>query len=263
MIRLIDILKVQGIALGHYKIHLATGSISPYFQGKFKEWQEAQNGKNFECETVIALIQRGGDRWLFGGVYRILGVHKGVKQPFQYETELLPGQDDLVGRIIVKFKREFRAAYIWGTKYGDQLEVAEILDSPLSIEEFEGFNKVRLKHTELKVIVQKQEPSWRSVLSSVSGVYLIMDTATGKAYVGSAYGSGGIWQRWCAYAGTCHGGNVELKALLETTSADYSDHFEYSILEIADPLATKEQVLDRESHWKDILMSRTFGYNSN
>jgi hypothetical protein len=90
-----------------------------------------------------------------------------------------------------------------------------------------------------------------------------MDTATGKTYVGSAYGSGGIWQRWCAYAETRHGGNVELKALLDTTGAEHGDHFQYSILEIADPLATERQVLEREGHWKDVLMSRTFGYNSN
>lgn len=168
MKRLIDILKGQGVALGHYKIHLATaGNTSPleaYWQGSFKEWQEGQNAKNFECETVIGLIHRGGDRWLFGGVYRVLGVREGVTTPFQYETELLPGQDDLIGRVIVRYKREFRAAYIWGEKYGNQLEVAEILDSPLSIAEFEGYNKVRLRHSELRVIVQRREPSWSSDL---------------------------------------------------------------------------------------------------
>jgi hypothetical protein len=151
MIKLTDLLKVQGIALRNYKIHLATGRSSPleaYLQGKFKEWQEQQNAKNFECRMVVALIHRGGDRWLFGGVYRILSVKKGVTHPFQYNTELLPGQDDLVGRVVVKFKRLFRNSYIWGEKYGQKLEVAEILDSPLSIKGFEGYNKVWLKHME-------------------------------------------------------------------------------------------------------------------
>jgi len=267
MIQLIDILKVQGVALGRYKVHLATaGKTSPmeaYLDGTFKEWQEGQNAKNFECETVIGLIHRGGDRWLFGGAYRILGVKEGITIPFQYETELLPGQADLVGRIIVKYKREFRAAYIWGEKYGYQLEVAEILDSPLSVAKFEGYNKVRLKHSELKVIVQKQEPSWSSALSSVGGVYLIMDTSIGKAYVGSAYGIGGIWQRWCCYAVNGHGGNAELITLLGTQGAEYAGHFQYAVLEIADLLDTEDQVLKREGHWKEVLKSRTFGYNSN
>lgn len=71
MIRLIDILEAQGIPLGHYKLHLATtGKSSPlhaYWQGRFKEWQEDQNGRNFQCESVLALIHRANDRWLFGG----------------------------------------------------------------------------------------------------------------------------------------------------------------------------------------------------
>ena len=266
MIRLIDILKTQGISLGRYKIHLATaGKTSPleaYWQGTFKEWQEEQNAKNFECETVIGLIHRGGDRWLFGGVYHIIGV-EGVKPRFRYKTELLAGQDDLVGRIVVRYKRDFRSSYIWGDKYGSQLEVAEILESPFAIEEFEGYNKVRLSHSQLKVIVRRCEPSWQSALSSISGVYLIMDTETGKTYVGSAYGKGGIWQRWRCYADNGHGNNAELMALPDTKGAAYAEYFQYCILEIADPLATKDQVWERENHWKDVLMSRKFGYCSN
>jgi hypothetical protein len=267
MIRLIDLLKCQDVALGHYKIHLASGgTISPldaFRQGTFKEWQEEQNAKNFECDMVIGLIHRGADRWLFGGVYRILGVQQGTKTPFLYKTELLPGQDELIGRLIVKFKRDFRASYIQGDKYGSLLEVSEILASALSIQEFGGYNKVLISNRDLKFIVGKRESSWWSALSSVGGVYLIMDASTGKPYVGSAYGIGGIWQRWCSYADTGHGGNAELLALLQVKGSEYADHFRYSVLEIADLLATKNQVLKREGHWKDVLMSRTFGYNSN
>jgi hypothetical protein len=219
--------------------------------------------RTLSAETVLGLIHRGGDRWLFGGVYRIAGVHAGVRTPFQYETERLPGQNDLAGRVTVKFRREFRASYIWGEKYGDQLEVAEILDAPLAVEKFKGYSNVHLSHSELRMIVQRQEPSWSSALSSMNGVYLIMDKQTGKGYFGSACGGGGIWQRWCAYADARHGGNVELKALLDTKGADYCDDFLYSILEIVDPLASDDQVLRRESHWKDVLLSRAFGYNSN
>jgi GIY-YIG catalytic domain len=111
------------------------------------------------------------------------------------------------------------------------------------------------------MIIQKREPSWRSALSSVSGVYLIVDAKTGKTYVGSAHGSGGIWQRWRAYVENNHGGNIKLKDLLSKEGAEYSEHFHYSVLEIADALATREQVLARESHWQDVFMSRTFGYN--
>jgi hypothetical protein len=81
--------------------------------------------------------------------------------------------------------------------------------------------------------------------------------------VGSAYGKGGIWQRWRCYAETHHGTNAELIALLALKGTAYAGNVQYSILEIADPLATKDQVCDRENHWKDVLLSRKFGYNSN
>ena len=73
----------------------------------------------------------------------------------------------------------------------------------------------------------------------------------------------GIWGRWCSYSENGHGDNKELKALLEEKGGAYADNFQYAILEIADPLDTKEQVIERENHWKDVLLSRTFGYNSN
>jgi len=264
LIRLIGLLKAQGIELGRYKIHLATtGTTSPldaYLQRTFKEWQEEQHAKNFECETVIGLIHRGGDLWLFAGVYRILSV-EGAKSEFRYRTELLPGQDDLVGRIVVRFKREFRNSYIWGDKYGSQLEIAKLLELPFAIENFKGYNKVRLSHKDLKLIVNNSEESWRSALSSVSGIYLIMDKETGKAYVGSAYAEGGIWQRWRRYADTGHGDDVKLINLLEAKGVSYAEHFQYAILEIADPLDTDKQVLERESHWKKVLMTHDFGYN--
>lgn len=114
------------------------------------------------------------------------------------------------------------------------------------------------------LLVLKEEPSWKSALSSVGGVYLIVDTLAGKAYVGSASGVGGIWQRWRAYAETGHGGNAELRDLLDRLGGDYRINFQYSVLEIADPQAQIDHICSRESHWKEILMSRTpFGYNAN
>jgi hypothetical protein len=141
--------------------------------------------------------------------------------------------------------------------------VIKLLESAFIVEDFKGYNNVLLSHHNLKVIVNRSEESWRSALSSVGGVYIIMDKQTGKAYVGSAYGQGGIWQRWCCYADNGHGGNAELIALLTKEGGAYAEHFQYAILEIADPLDTMEQVCIRESHWKRVLMSREFGYCAN
>ncbi len=209
------------------------------------------------------MIHLGGDRWLFAGVYRVIDVQAGQTTAFKYATELLPGQADLIGRIIVRYKREYRASYIWGHKYGDELEVAEIRDSPLSIGLFPGYNNVRMSHAELSLLVSKEEPSWKAALSSVGGIYLITDTMVGKLYVGSACGEGGIWQRWRAYAETGHGNNTELRVLLTQQGTKYADNFQYSILEIADLQDSVEEICARECHWKNVLLSREFGYNAN
>ncbi|MEK7729806.1 MAG: GIY-YIG nuclease family protein, partial [candidate division KSB1 bacterium] len=166
-------------------------------------------------------------------------------------------------RIVVRYKREFRASYIQGVKYGHQFEVAEIKPQKLTIQPFPGHNRVILPHHHLSTIARHEDPSWKSALSSVKGVYLIVDTTSGRMYVGSATGNSGIWQRWMAYTETGHGGNKELKRLIEKRGLRYANNFQYAILEIADFHATDEEILAREQHWKEVLLSRKKGFNRN
>jgi hypothetical protein len=269
MLMLLDVLRIQGVSLEHYKykIHLATGEkwlpLDAFLDGRFKEWQEQQNNENFKCKYVLSLIHLEDDKWLYAGIYKVLGVKKGVKQAYLYKTELIPDTDDLIGRIVVRYRREYRASYVWGHKYGQYLEIAEIRPVRWSVEEFPGYNQVVILHHKLKTIVSVKDQSWKSALSNVKGVYLITDTHNGKQYVGKADGSGGIWQRWVSYAKTGHGENKELRALLSKRGAKYAANFQYSILEVADSHATDEYISTREQYWKDVLLSREFGYNSN
>ena len=62
-------------------------------------------------------------------------------------------------------------------------------------------------------------------------MYLIVDTVTGKQYVGSAYGDGGLLARWRTYIDTYHGGNKLLVAELKADPATYS-RFQFSVLQI-------------------------------
>lgn len=267
MLSLVEILKTKNLPLDNYKIHLATGKEYPpldaFLEGKFKEWQEEQSNKNFECDLVLSLINIERDKWLFAGIYKILGVKKGTRSPFHYNTRLLPNQEDLIGRAIVHYKREGRASYIWGYKYGKHLEVVEIKPTAISIGDFPGYNKVILSQRQLSILVGQQEPSWKSALSNVKGIYLISDILSGKLYIGSATGNDGIWQRWESYAITGHGGNSELKGLIRDNGFDYAGNFQYSVLEIADKHSTDEFIIERETYWKKVLLSRQFGYNSN
>jgi hypothetical protein len=143
------------------------------------------------------------------------------------------------------------------------LIVKEIFPEKIQFAKFPGFKSVLLTTQDLRKIVRDQLPDWIAALSSVAGVYLISDTRSGKLYVGSATGEGGLWQRWCSYASTGHGHNVELRAVMKELGDTHVEHFQYSILEIADTHTSPKEILQRESHWKSVLLSRLHGYNKN
>lgn len=269
-LRLIDLVSLANITLKRFKIHCATGRnptpIEAFYDGKFKQWQEYQNRRNFQCDRVLSLIHLGGSDWLFAGVFDVVRVEpqsNGQKSWFQYTTSEVSGLEHLVGRVIITFRRKFRASYLKGPRYGEALIVKEILAERHSIGEFPGYNKVCLSFRNLKTVIRQETASWKTALGNVAGVYLIADEKSGKQYVGSAYGDVGIWQRWCAYAESGHGGNRELKQLLSKEGSDYANNFLFTILEVIDLNASKEYVTGRESHWKDALLTRKYGYNSN
>jgi hypothetical protein len=141
--------------------------------------------------------------------------------------------------------------------------VKEIKGERQSVGNFPGYNKVCLSLRGLKTVARQQLQSWKTALSNVSGIYLIADRATGRQYVGSAFGDGGIWQRWCSYASSGDGGNKELRALLKEEGVDYAMNFQFTILEVIDLNASIEHVTSRENHWKDALLTRQYGYNGN
>ncbi len=70
-------------------------------------------------------------------------------------------------------------------------------------------------------MVSQKPESWWAALSEVSGIYLITDKSSGKHYIGSAYGEGGIWSRWCEYSRSGHGNNKELRSLLQGDPLEY------------------------------------------
>ncbi|MFA5804265.1 MAG: GIY-YIG nuclease family protein [Melioribacteraceae bacterium] len=269
MIKLTDFLISCKVSLNleNFKIHLATGKSNPpinaFFKGDFKSWQEYQTRKNFRKEMVIGLIELSRNKWLFAGVYKVLGYKKVSEKHIAYSTELIPNQEELIGRIIVYHERKGRAPYLNGKKDGGEFFISELKEKKLTVEEFPGYNDVFLTYDKLKIVITQNISSWKGALANIKGVYLISDTLTGKLYVGSAIGDSGIWQRWSSYVNTGHGGNKELRNHLKTKKHGYEKNFTYTILEIADTHTSDEYILQRESHWKEVLLSREFGYNAN
>lgn len=240
LIGLAPFLKANGVAVDEpdLKVHLACWNgkedpINQYYAGAFKEWQEEQTRKNFECSQVLSLIDIGPGEWLFAGVYRVTKAarpHPSRPHIFVYGTELLPGQEHLIGRIKVVHKRS-RASYVWH-KPPVNLPIIEIMREKQVMAEFPGCNKVTVSHQELRTIIGQRIASWHGALANIKGVYLITDKATGGQYVGKASGGDGIWSRWSSYAKNGHGGNVELKRLLKQKGEGHMANLQYSILEI-------------------------------
>lgn len=107
------------------------------------------------------------------------------------------------------------------------------------------------------------DTSWYTALKNIKGIYIITDKSNGKHYVGSAYGEYSFWSRWAQYSENGHGENIELKKIIEENSINYAQNFLFSILEIRSAITADKEIIEREQHWKNILLSREFGYNKN
>jgi hypothetical protein len=253
------------------KLHLAgwNGFENPldvFMRGDFEDWQSWQSKRNFEREYIVSLIQLNkNNSWLFAGVYKSLSSEhfKGENPHYSYKTEEVKTLNEYTGRIVVDFKRSGRQSYLVTEKWASELKISEMLAKRVVVEDFKGYNRSTISKSKLDLVISQNIESWRAALSNVSGIYLITDTRTGKLYVGSATGAGGIWQRWSDYSCNGHGGNRDLKNILSEKGEDYSANFQYTILEIADTHASVDDILQRESYWKNVLCSREHGFNAN
>jgi hypothetical protein len=252
------------------KVHLAVhnGKEDPldvYVAGGFDAWQSWQKNENFQRDHVVSLIALPGKgTWLFVGAYLSKGCDL-MEDPRHFEYDLVSHEavESLSGRLVVRFERSGRQSYLLAENWAERMIVSEIRPTRLQLEEFPGYSKVLLSKCQLDIIVERQIASWKAALSSVGGVYVISDSESGKLYVGSATGSDGIWGRWCDYSTTGHGDNKELVQLLREKGAEHAKQFRFGVLEIADSHASQEDTLRRESHWKELLLSRSHGYNGN
>jgi len=253
------------------KVHLAVWNgredpLDKFIDGDFEEWQRWQTKRNFQRDFVVSLIALPGrSRWLFAGCFNSTGVKwKKRQELYHYDLEIRDATYELAGRLVVDFERTGRQSYLRAENWLDEMTVSEIFAKKMTVPGFPGFQRVCLSKSQLDRVIINDVSSWRSALSSVGGVYLIADIVTGKSYVGSASGENGFWARWSSYSATGHGGNKELKRLLKDRGGEYAANFQFSILETADSRSAPEDILERENHWKSVLLSRTpFGYNAN
>jgi hypothetical protein len=182
-----------------------------------------------------------------------------------YDIELTDEGAGFLGRLKLRSTYRERATRVKFENHSASLEVQEVLREPYSGRSFRGFEDIDLSFEELETLVRNSRPDWKAALASVKGIYLISDVTTGKRYIGSAYGDGGVWSRWCEYVATGHGGNIELRALAHDPTLDYCRRsFRFALLEYRPSSTPDDVVIRREARWKRILLTRgEYGLNKN
>ena len=241
-------------------------------------YQAYQSKPKFhDAVQLVSFYGLSGTRAGFYGVYKVLGHVPASQGPvieayaqskewgaggagYFYSLKRDERFDDLRDRLIIDWGQGTLA---WVQKL-DNKPVLEIKEPGRSLPPFEDYLEFSLTYAELQDQFAKEEAhrDWRIPLSSVAGVYLVLAEDSGDLYIGSAYGESGIWGRWRNYASSGDGGNVKLTKLIQENPA-YPERFRFSVLQILPRTMAREEVIKRETLYKDKLGSKAHGLNSN
>lgn len=272
MILLNDIVNID--TPKHYKVHLANWNkeyqpLDVFVQDKeqWKGWNSWRGKRDdFNRQYIFSMIDyyHEQNQWLFGGVFEVLS-RGNETEARSYEVELTNQLEEMIGRLKVHFVRPGRAKSLCLENYLDQFSVSEILKTEYTGEVFCGYENINHRFATLESIFNQSKSDWKAALENVKGIYLITDRNNGKRYVGSAYGDAGIWSRWSCYIGTGHGWSDQLTELITKRGKKYArDNFVFSLLEYRSMKTDDQLIIDRESYWKEVMLSRgEYGYNKN
>jgi hypothetical protein len=272
-IRIDDILQVEEYE--KYKLHLGSYNreehpLDLYLEDEstWKRWNEWRNPGTFKNEWnrdyIFSLIHfyPKENTWLFGGIFKVLD-RPNENNYIIDEVEKFKKYD---GRLLLNFERKqgMRGRSFLLERYIENITVNQIFEYKYTGEVFPGYDNINHDFTVLENIFKLSKSDWKTALENVKGVYLLADKETGKSYIGSAYGDAGIWSRWSNYINTFHGWNDQMVSLVKKKGEKYiKDNFKFSILEIHGMFVSDEQIIERENYWKEKLMTRIHGYNSN
>ena len=236
----------------------------------WNEWTDwnrwRSNRDEFNRQLIFSMTRDRTDPslWLFGGIFEVIG-RRPDRQAHSYDvtfrSDLMAG---FIKRLMLRFDRPGRTIRLNMESHIDRFSVHSLLDSPYAGEAFPGHDQINHTLAELEVVIAQNRPDWRIALQHMKGVYVLHDRTTGEPYVGAAYGDTGIWDRLRQYSQTLHGGNVGLSALVADKGSDYvRSNLSFALLEFWSMRTQDQHVLDRETYWKQVLVSRTHGLNHN
>lgn len=230
-----------------------------YQRDEFLKYQCTQHRKVFHnVDYIASFIGEDGMNARFVGLYRITG-NDFQDGKYHYIMEEQEGFEDIKERVIIQWNNPIS----WHQWIANEMEVIH-LSLGLHHAPIADYNEIVISFADMEQIMLHQYKDWKTLLSAIKGVYLITDMSTGKLYVGSAYGEGGVWQRWHEYAVTGGHGNNKLLMELLQQDADYArKHFQFSLLMILSKTVTAEEAISKEQLFKRKLGSNSFGLNCN
>ena len=188
-------------------------------------------------------IRANCELWKYGAI-------EGSEDNTWFDLVLTDHFRDWSGRLIIHWPPPEISWSRWSAK--NEFLIEAILEESLLSPDMPNWRELTLTWDELQVI----PASWKNALSQWRGIYLILDTSDGKAYVGAAYGKDNLLGRWLGYSKTGHGGNKQLKKR-------NASNFRFTILERVSPDMKADDVIRREASWKTRLHTREFGLNEN
>lgn len=168
-----------------------------------------------------------------------------------FDLEPLSAMSEWSGRLVCGWPGLERAWRRWAAN--NVFPVHAIAEESLLVAPMPRWQELVLDWKQLRAL----PASWQAALRQWCGIYYIRDKASGKGYVGSAYGQDNLLGRWLNYATSGHGGNKLLREL-------NPDRFEFSILQLLNHDAEAVDVVAAENTWKLRLHTRApDGLNDN
>jgi len=229
----------------------------------FMAYQSEQHRDVFkDVDYIVSFIGESSTTARFIGVYEIDKSKTAFySNKFHYKMSEVLGFDELKERVIIEWGQATLSWHQWLDK--NDKEVIEITPGLDYI--FPGYSQIIITLGQMQnIIIEKEYPEWKKMLSSFNCIYIISDKSKERVYIGSTYNQEGIWKRWKEYAQTNgHGNNVELKKIYEEDNSYLKKNFTWSILEILPIGISNNEAIKKETLYKQKLGKCVCSLNNN
>lgn len=253
----------------HFKSYYDKGMVREYTRHQKKEFSKGYDywcvfiGDQGRLAKFFACYKVGGSIPDTPAVVPVGDPHPGDfrGQAAYYDLEYIDLLADYENKLIVDWGSATR---MWHQKGTTEKPIIAIQADEKKV--FSGFDNLILTFDELKNVIENAASmyeAWKVALSAINAIYLIVDRSTGDRYIGSAYGTDGLWGRWSVYVATGgHGNNKRMvKALEEDPTRCHQ--LQFSVLQILSKTIPEDRIVDIEAMWKKKLLTKDFGWNDN